>query len=368
MSMWSYTHTWVLTGIAIVALLRARAMARKTPWMGPVGVGQLLIAVFFTVMLVARQVSTAYAGVNALAGLWLLLGIAAVYVLLAVGRRLSVLTQPLEGGTGAFRVGEAITEAHHNELTDRARRYRELRTQLRRLDQGQGDGKATLRTVERELSRLHRWRPPQGSHEAVRPRFPSEVTVVDVALSWGPYTNWWDNARRAAVLAHNIGIPASLLLVVIEVQQDRQGATKFLDQSTSLPDLLWKFVGWQITWASAGLVLGALWRLARALGVAAAFGVLLGLATLANASTDKELGNAALSILLLLVVLTVTSLAMDAETFRSERQFWSSRVGLLASIYQIRGASTQIAYLTGQAVAVVTVLRLLHDLNPGTRR
>lgn len=369
--LWSYTHTWVLTGIGIAALLRARALARPEPWMGPVGVGQLLLATFFAVVVMARQVSISYAGNSALAGLWLVLGIVALYALLAVGRRLSVLTRPLEGVPVSPAVGETITEARHSELTDRARRYRELHTQLRQLDQGKNENGLTRHAVEQELDLLHRWRPPRGAPGMERPWLPSQVTVVDVALSWGPYTNWWDNARRAAFLAFCFGVPLSLVLVWSTNVNRPYWWMKVPKDPTGMPDLLWAFIGWQITWAGAGLVLGALWRLlpgrggpVRALSLVITYGVLIGLATLGNRLTDQELGNAATYILTMMLVLTLTSLAMDADTFRCERHFWTSRVSLLLSIYQLRGFSTIIAWVLVQAIAVATLLNTFRNINP----
>jgi hypothetical protein len=51
----------------------------------------------------------------------------------------------------------------------------------------------------------------------------------------------------------------------------------------------------------------------------------------------------------MLSVLTLTSIWMDMATFSGERKFWPTRLGLLLSIYQLRGISTQIAYLLTQA-------------------
>lgn len=369
--LWSYTHTWVLTGIGIAALLRARALARTEPWMGPVGVGQLLTAVFFAVVVMARQVSISYAGNSALAGLWLALGVLAVYALLAVGQRWAVLSQPLEGGSLRSAVGETITEARHDELTERARRYRELHNQLHQLEQGKSDGGATRRAVEQELDQLHRWRPPRGVAGTARPWLPSQVTVVDVALSWGPHTNWWDNARRAAFLAFCFGVPFSLVLVWMTNVTQEYWWMKVSKDSTGIPDLLWAFIGWQVTWAGVGLVLGALWRLlpgrqgpVRALSLVTAYGVLIGLATLGNRLTDQELGSAATYVLMMMLVLTLTSMAMDADTFRCERHFWTSRIGMLLSIYQMRGFSTVIGWVLVQTIAVVSLLNAFGNINP----
>ncbi|MEU3354454.1 DUF6185 family protein [Streptomyces sp. NPDC037389] len=361
--LWYYAHVWVLTGLAIVALLRARDLAPAVPYASPGPLDRLLLAVFFAVVVVWRQGS--YAGVQAFTPLWFVLGIAALYGLLAVGGRRSVLAQHFEGcGDGSPQLCETITEAERSRLIARARRFRELTVALRAGDQGGADAALRRHALEKELSGLHRWRP---NHDigggAARPLLPSHITVVDVALSWGPHAKWWDNARHAAVLAAGYGLPGSALLVWLfygpEEQWMRWGMYFF-----GAPDLLWRFVYWELVWAGAGLVLGALWRLlpgrrgpARALSLTLAYTLLIGLGVLGSLIADQDFGNVAVAVSLMLLVLTLTSLAMDADTFRSERRFWPNRVGLLLSIYQIRGFSAQVAYVLMQLVAVLTILR-----------
>jgi hypothetical protein len=57
----------------------------------------------------------------------------------------------------------------------------------------------------------------------------------------------------------------------------------------------------------------------------------------------------------MLTILTVTSIWMDTETFRGERQFWPSRFALLLSIYQLRGFSGQLAWILAQVAAAVGI-------------
>ncbi len=358
---WYYTHTWVLTGIAIVALLRARDLAPAVPYASPTPLDRLLLAVFFAVVVAWRQGS--YAGSQALAALWLVLAIAALYGLLAVGQRRSVLTQHLEGCAGSPQLCETITEAERNDLITRARRHRELTTALRTIDQAGGEATLKRHAVEKELSRLHRWRPARGTDGAARPWLPAQVTVIDVALSWGPHAKWWDNARRAAVLAAAFGIPGSILMVWMAYSPSAEWMRRGL-YMFGASEMVWLFVYWELVWAGAGLVLGALWRLlpgrrgpARALSLTIAYTLLIALGLIGNLITDQEIGNVAVGISLMLLVLTLTGLAMDADTFRSERRFWPNRVGLLLSIYQIRSFSAQVAYILMQLIAVLTVLK-----------
>ncbi|MFF4159271.1 DUF6185 family protein [Streptomyces sp. NPDC001678] len=362
--LWYYTHVWVLSGLAIVALLRARDLAPTVPYASPGPLDCLLLAVFFAIVVVWRQGS--YAGIQAFTPLWFVLGIAALYGLLAVGRRRSVLAQHFEGcGDGSPQLCETITEAERSHLIARARRFRELTAALRAGDQGGADAVLHRHALEKELSGLHRWRPRINDTGSGVARFllPSHVTVVDVALSWGPHAKWWDNARHSAVLAAAFGLPGSVLLVGLfygpQDQWMRWGMYFF-----GAPDVVWRFVYWELVWAGAGLVLGALWRLlpgrrgpARALSLALAYTLLIGLGVLGNLITDQDFGNVAVAVSLMLLVLTLTSLAMDADTFRSERRFWPNRVGLLLSIYQIRGFSAQVAYILMQVVAVLTILK-----------
>ncbi|MGW7003979.1 DUF6185 family protein [Streptomyces sp. NPDC054933] len=358
---WCYSHTWVLTGFAIVALLRARDLGLPVPYASPNKLDCLLLAVFFAVVVAYRQGS--YAGSQVLTSLWLALDIAALYGLLAVGQRWAVLAQHLEGYDAAPPLSEAITEAGRNDLIARARRYRELISMLRELGQGSGGSSVTRHAVEKELNRLHRWRPMTGAGDTPRPWLPSKVTVVDVALSWGPYTKWWDNARRAALLAATFGLSGSAIIVRLSYAPEQQWM-----RARQLPfgaaDMVWTFVSWELTCAGAGLVLGALWRLlsgrrgpTRALALVVAYALLIILGSLGSLLTDQDLDHAAFSICLMLLVLTLTGLAMDADTFRTERRFWPSRFGLLVSIYQMRGFSAQLAWVLMQLVAVLTVLK-----------
>lgn len=366
---WCVAGTWVLTGIAIMALLRARDLAFPVPCADPTRLDCLLLAVFFAVVVAYRQGS--YAGSQAGAVLWLVLDIAGFYALLAVGKRWAVLAQHLEGSGDTPRLSEAITEAGHSDLIARARRYRELTDELRDMEPGKSEGAASRHAaekerhaVERELSGLHRWRSPTGTANTARPWLPVQFTVMDIALSWGPHARWWENARRAALLAAAFGLPGTLLILWFLYQGEQTEWMHTAQDSFGAPEMIRQFLLWELTAAGAGLVLGALWRLlpgrrgpTRALSLTAVYTLLIILGILGNLLTDQPLGNWAIAICQMLLVLTLTSLAMDADTFRAERRLWPSRFGLLLSIYQLRGFSAQIAYVLAQLAVLIAIAK-----------
>lgn len=106
----------------------------------------------------------------------------------------------------------------------------------------------------------------------------------------------------------------------------------------------------------------ALWRVlpgsrgpVRAVAVAIAYAAPIGVGALFINIADTNGGYALLNIILMLSVLTVTSIWMDMATFSGERKFWPTRLGLLLSIYQLRGMSAQIAYLLAQVAIAASI-------------
>ncbi|GAA2226806.1 hypothetical protein GCM10010430_02490 [Kitasatospora cystarginea] len=356
---WCYSRTWVLTGLAILALLRARELGRRAPSVSPTGFDFLLLAVFFAIVAAWREGS--YAGSQLLGFLWLALDVAALYGLLALGRRRAVLSQHFEG-RGAPALSEVVIDrADHQDLIERARRYRELVVELRALEQGHGEGAHSRHELEEELRRLHWWESRAGNARATPRSLPNQVTVLDVALSWGPHARWWGNAVRAAVVAAVVGLPWSIIMIWLDYSSPQ--AWMFTEQDPfGYADLLGKFLTSELSWAGSGLMLGAMWRQlpgrrgpARALGLWVAYTVLVALDIAINTLADQDLGDAPKAIGLMLPVLTVTGLAMDADTFRTERRLWPNRFGLLLSIYQMRGLSAQIAWVLVQVGALVAI-------------
>ncbi|MCG6497738.1 DUF6185 family protein [Kitasatospora sp. A2-31] len=355
---WAYFHwSWVLTGLAVAAVLRACPSASST-WLEPGRRDKLLIALFFAAV-VALELGW-YAANSLLEPLWLLFNIAVILLLLKAGKRYSVLRQRLLGDRpGPIRC--CLGPDDRDGLVTRARCYRELHSQLRHADQSKSDESGKSRSdLERELLDLQRW-PADPTDDSARTSFPPQVTPVDVALSLGPRDNWWDNGRRAAILASVVGIPASGIMVWEDYVKGSAWTTT-LYTYLGLPSLVVSFLAWQVTWAGAGFTLGVLWRSlpgrrgpARALGLGTAFALPVAIDILVRHLLDQPPGNTAVAASLMLLVLTLTSLQMDIDTFHSERQYWPTRVGLLFSLYQMRAFSVQVAYLVAQIVAMLTI-------------
>ncbi|MFQ6194264.1 DUF6185 family protein [Streptomyces sp. NPDC000405] len=367
--LWTYTHTSVLTVIALVALLHLSPRAGSgVKSLGPTGVDLLLVAAVFAV--VTLPMSKFAGSAASLYGLWLPLNMLALYVLVKAGRRWSMLGRvdrkarrclAANAAKGESCVAaELSTEKRHELLMGDARRCRELLHRLHLVDRGHAESDQR-RTLENELSELHHWRPAGCDRDCL----PDPVSVVDVALCWGPHPRWWRNALDAARWAAVFGILPSAVTVWYENANDLDHWAFTLDQPTSIPDMLWRFLTLEISFVGAGLVLGALWRVlpgehgpVRALSLFVAWLVPIGVVVAINHGIDRRaVGVALLNIILMLMVLTMTSMWMDTDTFSRERPYWTKRLSLLASIYQVHGLSGQIAFLVMQAAAAVTIWR-----------
>ncbi|MET8011139.1 DUF6185 family protein [Streptomyces sp. NPDC005271] len=359
-----YAYTWVLTVIALVALLNTRAKTadnlahRKSEQisLGPSQIDMRLTAVIFAIVAATRVYL--FAGSSLLLVVWLVLNIVALYAVRAMGRRWSVLPQ-----TGGDSIPEGLgTEQGRHDMLEKAHQYRNLHHQLRIVDQGRTEKDATRETLENRLRQLRHWRPPGCGRDCL----PDHVSVVDVALSWGPRDKWWDNALQAARLAFFFGIPASAALVWAKYLSSAKQLMLTSASPTGPAEILASFLTWQIAWAGVGLALGALWRMLpgrrgpmRALSLTLAYAIPIGIGALVNRITDTELGNAVLSASLMLIVLTLTSIWLDMATFSRERQLWPTRLSLLLSIYQVRTISAQAAFLLAQLAAAASIWKEL---------
>ncbi|MEU0007535.1 DUF6185 family protein [Streptomyces sp. NPDC006314] len=355
---WLFAYSWVLTGVALLALLRfrnrpPRAHGRRRYErfsLGPSKPDILLTVSLFAFFVGIRGAK--FAGASALYGVWLGLDILAMYVVLALGRRWSVLSR-LGERFCAVRLG---TERHQSALLKKAHEYRNANHQMHLLDKGHADG-VTCEQLEEKLRQLRQWL--VTACEGTDP--PEHISVLDIALAWGPEGRWWSNAVRAARLAFWFGTPATALLLYYQAH-DPYGREQILGSAIGLPEFVADLILYQMTWAVAGFTLGTLWRLlpgrrsqARAWLLTAAYGFPAVLAAALIHIMDTDPRQLLLYAALLLVVLTLTSIWMDMATFREERQYWPSRVALLLSVYQLRGLSGQITWLLAQVGAVVTI-------------
>ncbi|MGW9030890.1 DUF6185 family protein [Streptomyces sp. NPDC055722] len=155
-----------------------------------------------------------------------------------------------------------------------------------------------------------------------------------------------------AASCHTIGGPAEKAQWVLT-----------FDSPTGIPDTVGKFLSLEVSFAGAGLVLGALWRVLpgehgpmRAFNLFIAWLIPIGVIAVRNVSENpRELALEVLNVVLMLTVLTLTSMWMDADTFSHERQYGTKRLGLLTSVYEVHGLSGQIAFLVAQFAAMVTI-------------
>ncbi|POX57973.1 hypothetical protein C3492_40450 [Streptomyces sp. Ru62] len=359
---WLFAYSWVLTGVALLALLRFRSgppRAHGRPGherfaLGPSKPDLLLTFSLFAFFVGVR--AARFAGAGALYGVWLGLNILALYALLALGRRWSVLSRM---GEQFCRVRLA-SEQDRSELLEKARQYRTANHQMHLLDQGRSAG-VTGEQLEEKLGGLHQW--VVTAYEGADP--PEQISVLDIALAWGPEGHWWSNAVRAARLAFWFGTPATALLVYYEAQ-DPYGRQQALYSPIGLPEFAADLVLYQLGWTIAGFTLGALWRLlpgrrsqARAWLLTAAYGFPAVLAAALIHIMDTDPRQLLLYAALLLVILTLTSIWMDLATFRRERKYWPSGFALLLSIHQLRGLSVGVTWILAQLVAVVTIFKSL---------
>jgi hypothetical protein len=355
---------WWGPSLAIVAVLRARDKAAAQPAVLPSPPEVRILKAFFIVA-VAPLVGW-YAGIPlalpSLLTVWL-----ALTALLAFGTRRAVLYRELLPGV---RLHEVTKASDRRLLLKAARRHRELHARLRRLEQGQQDGERPQ--LEHELDRLHRLRhpsPPPGL-PSTWIRLPSSVGPVELTLAWGPRTTWWGNACRAAYFATLASVPAAGVLLWAEHVRGTLWTDKFVDR-LGFVDTVASLMSIMIVWAGAGFTLGALWRVlpghrgpVRAFWLSLVYAAPVFVHWIGVRLVDQPFHTWALDISLTLLVLTVTGVAMDFDTFRREGHYWPTKAGLLMSVYQWRTASIQVAFLVGQIVALVTIWQQLKGNEP----
>ncbi|MEV5969827.1 DUF6185 family protein [Streptomyces sp. NPDC051921] len=353
---------WWTTGLALAAVARAWRTA-------PGHTGETLLPreldflkVFFVVA-VAPVVGW-YGGVPltliSLAVLWF-----ALTALLAIGRRGAVLSRELVHGVPLHQV---VGERHRTRLMNMARQHRERHAELRRLEQGQAEVERAA--VERKLDRLHRWTPPNPRHPHERVPLPHSVGPVELALAWGPRADWWDNACRAAVVAAVVGLPANGVLFWMNHVRGTAWTDKF-SQRFGFVEVAMNVASAELIYAGAGFTLGALWRVlpgrrgpGRGCGVGLVYALPLLVDQLGNTLAGQPGNNEVLDAAFTTLVLTVTGMVLDIDTFRRERRYWPTRAGLLLSLYQMRSASAQIALFVAQLVALVTIWQQLSSDPP----
>ncbi|EFL29552.1 predicted protein [Streptomyces viridochromogenes DSM 40736] len=360
---WAYnTVWWWFLGLAVLSVLRARVSAACSPPVLPSRPDQAVLLLFYLVVVVPflgwyAEVQLPLLG---MAAGWL-----ALSGLLALGRRHAVLQRDLLPGVPLYL---AVHESDRQHLMEAARRHRDLHTQLRNLDQGQQDGER--RRLERTLDRLQRWRPPHAVAPHRRVPLPDGMDPVDVALAWGPRASWWDNGCRAAQFASALAVPMTAMTTWADNIRGPLWGDTFA-MKFGFANLVTSAAASVIIWTGAGFVLGAFWRQlpgrrgpVKALGLSMAYAAPWLLDSIGVAALRQSYGTRALDMALTLLILTLTGLAMDIDTFRREQHYWPTRASLLLSLYQLRTASVQIAFFVAQLVALVTIWQQLRGADP----
>ncbi|GHC56844.1 DUF6185 family protein [Streptomyces cinnamoneus] len=354
---WVYAYTWVLTGIALVALLHNVSHVLPETPLEPKGVRLFAVTGIFAIVVALRGVK--FAGSSAAVyGLWLPMNMITLYAMVLIGRRRSVLNRVNRKTKTNCLVAELSKPSGHAKLMEDARLYRTLLHRLHLVDQGHEEG-TTRRSLETQLQTLHHWRPAECHRDCL----PDPVSVVDVALSWGPKHHWWDNALHAARRASMFGILPSMVTAWYENAYGAHHWAFTLSLPTGIPDTVGAFLAREISFAGAGLVLGALWRVLpgergpmRAFSLFVAWLIPISLVAMFSLDISRMvLGLQVLNVVLMLMVLTLTSMWVDTDTFKQERHYRTKRLGLLTSVYQVHGLSGQIAFLLAQAGAAVTI-------------
>lgn len=354
---------WMAPTLAILAVLRVRGQANVQAPL-PSAADLRTLKVFFVIGV--SPVVGWYAGVPLpllpMLALWL-----ALTGLLILGTRRGVFYQEILPG---HRVHEIAKESDRWRLLKAARSHRELHAQLRRVEQGQQEGDRS--DLEHELDRLHRLphpSPPPGLPNTWI-RLPPAIGPVELALAWGPRATWWGNACRSACFAALISVPAVAILTWANHVRGIWWADKFL-QRFGFADTVASAAAMWLLSVGAGFSLGALWRVlpgkrgpARASGLALVYSAPALVQWAGNTFVDQSFGTWPLELSLILLVLTLTGVAMDVDTFRGEKHYWPTKTSLLLSVYQWRTASVQVAFLVGQLVALVTIWQQMKGNDP----
>ncbi|MEH0573173.1 MULTISPECIES: DUF6185 family protein [Streptomyces] len=295
-----------------------------------------------------------YFGFSAYA-LTLVLCLCTAWGVLVLGSYFSVLEQPFADNAP---LGRTISLTDRADVLRLARRFRELQTRLSQLSTSNlGERSAERQSIEAEIDRLDQ-------------ALPAGVRPADLPFACGPMATWWGNARRGAVNACLIGLPATGLLYWVDAVKGDSWMVNAED-AAGFVWIVFEILNWQIWWIVGGFFLGALWRdlpgrhgPTKALFVTLAFAI--------PATTDFLIVQAVGSTVPQLIgeiaafgsVTTCTGLMMDLQTFQNERRYWPTNASLVAYVYQMRFAT--IAFFLAQLLALVTLWKAFADVSTST--
>ncbi|MFF5282467.1 DUF6185 family protein [Streptomyces sp. NPDC013171] len=339
----------ILAPLAVLGVLRVcRVEQYEKSAFTPAPAEQFLLVVLFAITL--APVGNHY-GLSAYA-FTLLLCMCTAWGVLALGSSVSVLERPF---TDKAPLGMTISQTERADVLRLARRFRELQARLSHLGTANAAERAERESLEAEIDRLDQ-------------SLPAGVRPVDLPFACGPMSTWWGNARRGAVIASLVGLPATGLLYWTYAVKGDSWTVNAEDSA----GFLWITVTvlfWQIAWIVAGFFLGALWRdlpgrhgPTKALFVTLAFAIPEAADFLVAQALGESVPHLIGEIAAFGSVMTCTGLVMDLQTFQNERRYWATNAGMVAYIYQMRFAS--VAFFVAQLLALATLWKTLSEVTP----
>ncbi|MFJ2931430.1 DUF6185 family protein [Streptomyces sp. NPDC087219] len=339
----------ILAPLAVLGVLRVcRVEQHEQGAFTPAPAEKFLLVALFAITFAP---DTYYFGFSAYA-LTLLLCLCTAWGVLALGSSVSVLEQPFADNAP---LGRTVSLTDRADVLRLARRFRELQARLGQLStSNQADRYAERESIEAEIDRLDQ-------------ALPAGVRPADLPFACGPMSTWWGNARRGAVNACLIGLPATGLMYWITLVK----GDSWIVYAQDAAGFVWIAVVilfWQVSWIVGGFFLGALWRdlpgrhgPTKALFVALAFAIPAAadflIAQVVGGSLPEVIGQIAA----FGSVMTCTGLMMDLQTFQNERRYWPTNASLVAYVYQMRFAS--LAFFLAQLLALVTLWKTFAEVS-----
>ncbi|MFF4057080.1 DUF6185 family protein [Streptomyces sp. NPDC001668] len=339
----------VLAPLPVLGVLRVcRAEQHEQGAFTPTPAEKCLLVALFAITFAP---DANYFGFSAYA-LTLMLCLCTAWGVLVLGSHFSVLEQPFADNAP---LGRTISLTDRADVLRLARRFRERQTRLSQLSTSNlGERSAERQSIEAEIDRMD-----QALPEGVRP--------ADLPLAFGPMPTWWGNARRGAVNACLLGLPATGLLYWAEAVKGHSWMLNAQDPAGFVwivLEILW----WQVAWLVGGFFLGALWRdLPGRHGPTKALFVTLAFAIPATADflILQAIGGSVPQVIGEIAafgsVTTCTGLMMDLQTFQNERRYWPTNASLVAYVYQMRFAT--IAFFLAQLLALATLWKTFADVS-----
>jgi hypothetical protein len=261
------------------------------------------------------------------------------------------------------------TTARTAELAYQAACYNELEARARHLDHRWSSGDPDLRREFYQEEREKLRSEISNCRKAVQLGDQSSSTPVDLFLTSGREDSPWRSGVACARAKATIvaALLATVLMLVFNWQDNRWKV--ILDGWLGPAQLLLNVAGELIFWFGSAFALGLLWRaLPGTRGYVKPMPLLAAWSAGAAAHylMVRLLGQTASEdvvprILLMFVFLTLIAVVRDLHSLDAIRDTWTSRFGLLATVYRVGTASTTAAFLLAQVAAAFALWQQLRS-------